>query len=87
MCDQYRALTRYGICDECYRAQDHLGCETPYWGTQFDRYVASHSLADLQKVKPDEDVTIDTENIPSLYKGNDTSVGKKHIYHPLHRSR
>jgi hypothetical protein len=53
MCDQWRVMTRYGICDKCYEAQDHSYKVLPKinWRKQWS---SSHSLADLQKAKSEE---------------------------------
>lgn len=51
VCEQYRVLTRYGICKRCYEAQNNSYITLPqiHWGKS---YSVSHTLDDLQKAPP-----------------------------------
>jgi hypothetical protein len=58
ICDQMRVLTRFQICRECWKAQDHS-----YGNERFPRkeYIASHSLSDIQYAQ--------AEDVSGLYSG------------------
>ncbi len=55
ICDRWRLVNRYHLCSECWKAQDNTRADSQDKKHRRRReWVASMSLADLQKAKPED---------------------------------